>query len=339
MAQPLHLVLLVDQSVSMLHENRRASMENVLSQLGALLTQEDQVTIIGFSSSPCLIAERQAAGRSLDLAGLIRKSTAEDGTNLEQALKLAGQHAARLQLTGVQSRIVLLTAGAADLDESIKIRLAEQVRSLRQKGFALDIACIGTDGRNDRWLDELARSGNGRFETIRDGKNDHFARQLVGPFRTAAEEVEVRVNFNPKRVEKYQLVGFEEHEDAAAHRSGEGRVPAEQAGVAIYQVGLLRDGIGEIAEVNVRFRDPASKDIEQRNFVIPYQPETVAFDRATPSMQLAGLSLLVAEKLKKGPLADAIEFGRLTGPSGAVKQFYSHSPRVGDMLQIIEKLK
>ena len=56
-------------------------------------------------------------------------------------------------------------------------------------------------------------------------------------------------------------------------------------------------------------------------------------------MQLAGLSLLAAEKLKGGPLADAIDFKQLTGSSAFVKQFYGSSPRVSEMLQVIEKLK
>ncbi|MGL5020075.1 MAG: YfbK domain-containing protein, partial [Luteolibacter sp.] len=338
---PLHLTLLVDQSVSMLREDRRAALENVLSQLGALLTREDRVTLIGFSNSPRLIADRQVAGGSLNLAGLLQPSTAEDGTNLEQALKLGEQHATRFQPAGGQSRIVLFTDGAADFSEATKDRLTGQVRSLRQKGLALEIARIGSEARNDRWLSELARSGNGGFDAVRDGKNDRFARHLAGPFQSAAEEVEVRVNFNPQRVGSYQLIGFEEkgQSTTVSQRSGDGRIPAGQAGVAIYQVGLLPDGDGDIGEVNVRFRDPASKQTVERNWAIPHASRAVAFDQATSSMQLAGLSLLAAEKLKVGPLAAAIDFGNLTAPRAVVAQFYRDSPRVGDMLRVIEMLK
>ena len=46
-----------------------------------------------------------------------------------------------------------------------------------------------------------------------------------------------------------------------------------------------------------------------------------------------------AEKLKGGPLADAIDINHLTGPTSLVKQFYASSPRVGDMLRVIDALK
>jgi hypothetical protein len=77
----------------------------------------------------------------------------------------------------------------------------------------------------------------------------------------------------------------------------------------------------------------------ERNWTIPHESQATAFDRATPSMQLAGLSLLAAEKLQGGPLADAIDFKQLTGPTSQVRQFYGSSQRVADMLQVIEKLK
>ncbi|NQX00158.1 hypothetical protein HQ447_05820, partial [bacterium] len=75
------------------------------------------------------------------------------------------------------------------------------------------------------------------------------------------------------------------------------------------------------------------------SWTIPYDAQATAFDRATPSMQLAGLALLAAEKLQGGPLAEAIDFKQLTGPSSLVKQFYASSPRVAEMLQVIEMLK
>jgi hypothetical protein len=49
--------------------------------------------------------------------------------------------------------------------------------------------------------------------------------------------------------------------------------------------------------------------------------------------------MLAAEKLRGGPLADAIDFNQLTGPGAFVKQFYGSSPRVADMLRVIDALK
>ncbi len=342
-AQPLRLTLLVDQSGSMVREDRRASMEHALSQLAGLLTKADLVTVIGFSRIPHLLAEAKPGDEAGKFGDLINQTASEGGTNLEEAMKLGGKMAARHQLAGAQNRIVLFTDGAANLGDANPARLAEQVKSFRQNGIAFDIAGIGADGLNDRLLSELARNGNGRYYVVSSENNDSFARQLAGAFRPAAENVKVQVNFNPQRVGKYKLIGFEKDrlktEDFRNDTVDAAELAAEEAGVAIYQVEPLAAGTGELGEVSVRFRDAASGQMVERAWTIPYAAQATAFDRATPSMQLAGLSLLAAEKLKGGPLADAIDFKQLIGPSAFVKQFYGSSPRVGEMLQVIEKLK
>lgn len=342
-AQPLRLTLLVDQSGSMVREDRRASMEHALSQLSVLLTKNDLVTVIGFSRTPHLLAENVTGDQAGKLSDLINQTASEGGTNLEEAMKVGGQKALAHQLTGAQNRIVLFTDGAANLGDANPERLAEQVKAFRQKGLAFDIAGIGADGLNDRLLSELARNGNGRYYVVGQEKNDSFSRQLAGAFRPAAENVKVQVNFNPQRVGKYKLIGFEKDrlktEDFRNDAVDAAELAADEAGVAIYQVQPLAEGTGELGEVSVRFRDAASKEMVERTWTIPYDANAPAFDRATPSMQLAGLSLLAAEKLRGGPFADAIDFKQLTAPQAMVKQFYGGSTRVGDMLRVIDALR
>ncbi len=342
-SQPLRLTLLVDQSGSMVREDRRTAMEHALTQLAGLLTKDDSVTVIGFSRTPHLLADGLTGDQGEKLSGIINQTASEGGTNLEQAILLGAQKSREHQLAGAQNRIVLFTDGAANLGNANPERLAKQVTELRQQGIAFDIAGIGADGLNDRLLGELARHGNGRYYVVGDAKNDSFARQLAGAFRPAAENVKVQVNFNPQRVGRYKLIGFEKDrlktEDFRNDAVDAAELAADEAGVALYQVEPLADGTGEIGEVSVRFRDVASGEMVERTWTIPNESTTTAFDRATPSMQLAGLSMLAAEKLKGGPLADAIDFKQFAAPMADVKQVYGASQGVADMLQVIDKLR
>ncbi|MEO5716936.1 MAG: von Willebrand factor type A domain-containing protein, partial [Luteolibacter sp.] len=182
-AQPLRLTLLVDQSGSMVREDRRTAMTNALKQLGGLLTPNDHITVVGFSRESHLLADNWTGDKAGQLGDLINQTASEGGTNLEQAINLGEQMAARPHAAGEQNRIVLFTDGAANLGNANPERLAERVKSLRQKGIAFDIAGIGADGVNDRLLSELARNGNGRYYVVGDSKNESFARQLAGAFR------------------------------------------------------------------------------------------------------------------------------------------------------------
>jgi secreted protein with Ig-like and vWFA domain len=281
--------------------------------------------------------------QAVKLSAIVNQSASEGGTNLEEAIKLGEQLAERNKLAGTQNRIVLFTDGAANLGNADPVRLAEKVKQLRQKGIAFDIAGIAADGLNDELLGELARNGNGRYYVVGKGADENFAKQLAGAFRPAAENVKVQVHFNPERVGRYKLIGFEKDrlktEDFRNDAVDAAELAAEEAGVAVYQVEPILGGHGELGEVSVRFRDAASAQMVERTWTIPHDDKAPAFDRATPSMQLAVLSMLAAEKLKGGPLGEAIDFSQLAGARANVRRFYGGAGRVGEVLHMVDLLK
>lgn len=341
--QPLRLTLLVDQSGSMAREDRRQAMVDALKGLHGLLTERDQVHVIGFARTPRLLAEALPGNQGAQLSELINIEANEGGTNLEEAIKLGEQLAERHQLEGAQNRMVLFTDGAANLGDADPQSLAEKIKELRQKGIAFDIAGIAADGLNDELLGELARHGNGRYYVVGKGEDARFAQQLAGAFRPAAENVKVQVHFNPERVGRYKLIGFEKDrlnkEDFRNDAVDAAELAAEEAGVAIYQVETLPEGEGEIGEVSVRFRDVASGQMVERGWTIPHDPSAPALDRAPPSMQLATLAMLAAEKLRGGALADAIQFGEMTEVQAGIMHHFRGDERVAEMMQMIDQLK
>jgi len=342
-AQPLRLTLLVDQSGSMARADRRAAMNTALAQLATLLTENDQVTVIGFSRTLRLIADSLPGNEAAKIPDLINPSASEGGTNLEQALNLSSELALRHQLDGAQNRIVLFTDGAANLGDADPDRLAERVKELRQQGLAFDIAGIGTNDTNDRLLSELARHGNGRYYLVGENAGASLAAQLAGAFRPAAENVKVQVKLNPERVGNYKLIGFEKDrlktEDFHDDSVDAAELAADEAGVAIYQVETLPEGSGEIGEVSVRFRDTASGEMVERAWTIPHDPSTPALDKAAPQTQLATLALLAAQKLQGGPLADAIRFPDHAETIAKLKQTYANDPKAQRLLTLINALK
>ena len=340
--QPLRLTLLVDQSGSMVRDDRRAAMDKALTGLSSLLTANDQVTVIGFARTPRLLADSWTGEQAAKLAELINQTANEGGTNLEEAIKLGEQMAERHKLANAQNRIVLFTDGAANLGDADPAHLATKVKALRQKGIAFDIAGIAADDLNDELLGELARNGNGRYYVVGKGADDGIARQLAGAFRPAAENVKVQVHFNQERVARYKLIGFEKDrlktEDFRNDAVDAAEMAAEEAGVAIYQVEPIPGGTGELGDVSVRFRDTASGQMVERTWNIPHDASAPAIDRAKPSMQLATLAMLAGDKLRGGPLADAIDFKQLVQPRANVKHFYGNTGRAAEVLHMIDQL-
>jgi Ca-activated chloride channel homolog len=204
---------------------------------------------------------------------------------------------------------------------------------------------VGLEGIGDTILEALTRKGNGRYYVLdsAEAADSAFARQLAGAFRPAAENVKLQVRFNPARVGRYRLIGFDEHrlreQDFRNDAVDAAELAAEEAAVALYQVEVLPEGSGELGEVFVRFRDPATGHMVEHAWPIRYDASAPAFDRAATSMQLAGTAALMAEKMKGGPAADAIRLRDLAPVVSALRTSYANEPRVQDLVTMFGQLR
>lgn len=342
---PLRLTLLLDTSGSMEREDRAAAVRRAMETLVSLLGPNDRVTLIGFARQPHLLAEQVPGDKASQLLSLLARTPAEGGTNLEEALKLAGELARRHHTAGAQNRIVLLTDGAANLGNANPVKLAASIETLRQQGIAFDACGVGLEGIDDDVLEALTRKGDGRYYVLNSAEaaDAGFARQLAGAFRPAAENVKVQVRFNPARVGAYRLIGFEKHrlkeEDFRNDKVDAAELAAEEAAVALYQVEVLPQGQGELGEVYVRFRDAATGNMVERSWTLNFEERAVAFDQARPTLKLASLAALVAEKLRGGVVGNQIDLDRLATVATELRGHYRDEPRVQQLIAMYEQLR
>jgi secreted protein with Ig-like and vWFA domain len=343
--QPLRLTVLLDTSGSMERADRVATIRRAFSVLASLLGPADEITLIGFARQPRLLADRVPGNQAAKLVDIIARTPAEGGTNLEEALNLAGQQARAHFAATAQNRIVVLTDGAANLGNDDPAHLAAQVEALRQQGIAFDACGIGVEGLDDSILEALTRKGDGRYYVINSPEeaDTGFAHKLAGAFRPAAENVKLQVRFNPERVTAYRLIGFEQHrlrtEDFRNDKVDAAELAAEEAAVAVYQVAVRADGEGELGDVLVRFRNAASGAMIERSWTLSYVPQPPSFDQATPSMELAGTAALLADKLRGGAPAEQIRLADLAPVVNRLRGNYAHDSRVQQFVRMFENAR
>jgi Mg-chelatase subunit ChlD len=342
---PLRLTLLVDNSGSMERIDRRRALQRAFQTLTAQLTAADQVTLISFASTPRLLADKVPGNQSETLLQIIEKLPSEGGTNIEAALLLAREKGVEQKLEGAQNRIVLMTDGAVNLGNANPNSLAKLVTEMRDSGISFDAAGISAQDLNDEVLEALARRGDGRYYLLdsSEAASDGFAAQIAGALRPSAQNVKVQVEFNPQRVGRYKLLGFEKHrlntEDFRNDQVDAAEMAAAEAGVAVYQFEIKPNGNGDIGSVSVRFRDLSSDQMIERRWPIPYERNAPRLEQAEASMQLAATAALFAAKLSGGPLADSIDltelqklFSNLSGPCAS-------QPRVQQLRSMIDQAK
>lgn len=340
---PLRLTVLLDNSGSMERPDRRQAVLRAFQTLVQQLNAADQITLISFASTPRLLADKVPGSQGERLLQLIENLPSEGGTNIEAALLLAREKATEQQLAGAQNRIVLLTDGAVNLGNANPERLAKLITQMRDAGIAFDAAGISALNLNDEVLEALTRQGDGRYYLLDSAvaASESFASQIAGALRPSAQNVKVQVEFNPLRVGRYKLLGFEKHrlnkEDFRNDQVDAAELAAAEAGVAVYQFEIKPDGSGDVGSVSVRFRDLSTGQMVERRWPIPYEANAPRLEHAQPSMQLAASAALFAAKLGGGPLADSVDLATLQGLLAKLPEQVASQPRVQQLRAMIDQ--
>lgn len=341
--EPLYLTVLLDNSGSMERPDRSSAVRLLTEALQKNLRESDRITIVSFDRNAQLIADQIPAAEALATLHKVQKSVGESGTNLEDALEKVREIAIRRKSPNVTNRVLLITDGVANLGETIPENLSEQVEAMRQNGIALDIVAAGAADVGDNVLQSLARKGDGRYFLL-DGKTSdagELARKLAGAFHPAATNVKLQVRFNPSRVRAWSLLGYETHllkeEDFRDDSVDAAELAAAEQATALYQLEIQPEGTGEVGVVHVRFLESASGNIVERSWIIPYNPASPPFDMSSPALQLAGTATLFAENLRGTPAGKSVSLGELRDASVRLQGFYSESPRVQTLHQMIQQ--
>lgn len=342
---PLRLTLLLDNSGSMERHDRQQTVQRAVALLAQQLKPIDQVTLISFARQPRLLADKVTGDQAGQLMELVVSLPSEGGTNIEAALQLAGEKALEQKIEGAQNRIVLLTDGAVNLGNANPERLSNQIVELRNLGIAFDAAGISAEGLNDEVLEAMTRKGDGRYyllDTL-ESADEGFARQIAGALRPSAMNVKVQVEFNPQRVGRYKLLGFEKHlldkEDFRDDSVDAAEMSAEEAGVAMYQFEAKPDGQGDVGSVSVRFRDMNSGHMVEKRWPILYRADAPHTDHAAPSMQIATAASLLAAKLKGDPLGANVDLKSLSKLVAGLPEPQRQTKRVAELQEMIQQAR
>lgn len=338
---PLRLTLLLDNSGSMERSDRQQTVQRAFALLVQQLKPMDQVTLISFARQPRLLADKVSGAKAKQLVQLVTNLPSEGGTNLEAALQLAFEKAKEQQIDNAQNRIIMLTDGAANLGDANPDYLSRMIETMRDAGIAFDAAGIGADGLNDEILEALTRKGDGRYYLLDqpEDADEGFARQIAGALRPAAKNVKVQIEFNPKRVGHYKLLGFEKHrlkkEDFRNDKVDAAEMAAAEAGVAVYQFEARPDGEGDVGSVSVRFRDMSTGQMVENRWPIPYEADAPRIDMAAPSLRIATAAALLAAKLKGEPLGESVDLKTLSNLIAGLPERQRNIKRVQQLQQMI----
>jgi len=343
--RPLNIVLLLDNSGSMERADRVGIIREALRVLASQLQPQDKLSVITFARTPRLVADGIAGDKAGEVAEQVSGLTPEGGTNLEDAMNLAYQTAAKHFLANGINRVVLLTDGAANLGDVEPESLKQKVEKQRQQGIALDCFGIGWEGFNDDLLEVLSRNGDGRYGFINSPEEaaTEFAGQLAGALKVAASDVKVQVEFNPKRVTSYRQIGYAKHqltkEQFRDNSVDAAEIAAQEAGNALYTVEVNPSGEGPLGTVHVRYKIPGTTDYREQAWEVPFNGNATAVEQASPAMRLATSASAFSEWLAVSPHAGEVRPDALLNILNGVPEAFGADSRPKKLEWMIRQAK
>lgn len=289
---PANLVFLIDVSGSMDMPNRLPLLQTSFRKLVDHLRPSDTVSIVvyggetGIMLPPTSGAEKDSIHRAFD--GLSAGGQTPGEAGILQAYALAEKQF----IKGGNNRVILATDGDFNVGQRNEEQLEGLITRMKQTGIYLTCLGVGMGNYKDSKIEALARKGNGNFAYLDSEAEGEkvLVTELIQTLYTAADDVYMDVTFDPKKINGYRLIGFDNKRGVFSDttRSIEGgEVGSGHSVLALFEI-EPREGFAQeeaIASVLLHYKKPQDSIKRVTSFQCREVP--VPFDAASSDYRFA----------------------------------------------------
>jgi Ca-activated chloride channel family protein len=239
---PRNLVFLLDVSGSMDEPNKLPLLRRAMQQLVEGLGEQDRVAIVVYAGASGLVLPPTAGNQRNKILGALSELEAGGSTNGGAGIQLAYQVARSQMRPGSINRVILATDGDFNVGVTSEGELVRLIERERKSGVFLTVLGFGMGDYQDSKLEKLADHGNGNYgyiDTIHEARK-MLVTQAGGTLFTIAKDVKLQVEFNPRLISAYRLIGYENRrlrdEDFNNDRKDAGDIGAGHSVTALYEL-------------------------------------------------------------------------------------------------------
>lgn len=209
-APPTNLVLLVDVSGSMGDAEKLPLLKESMARIVKGLRAEDRVSIVTYSGVEEVVLKGASGDDAEAILDAINGLEAAGSTNGEAGLSMAYRVAEETHIEGGVNRIVMASDGDLNVGISSEDKLNAFVSEKRGQGTYLSVLGFGSGNYQDAKMETLADHGNGSYHYIdsADEAARVYERFLAAGAVPVADDVKLQVEFDPRMVESYRLIGY-----------------------------------------------------------------------------------------------------------------------------------
>lgn len=296
-----NLVFLIDASGSMGDENKLPLLKKSLQLLLAELDDKDRVAIVAYAGAAGLVlpstpaSERETILNALD--AVESGGSTAGGEGIELAYKIAKENL----LSDGNNRVILATDGDFNIGMSSSNELVSLIEEKRKDNIYLTICGFGMGNYKDGQMEQISNAGNGNYfyiDNIREAKKV-FVTQMRANMFTIAKDVKIQIEFNPKTIKAYRLIGYENRllakEDFDDDTKDAGELGAGHTVTAIYEV-ILSDSkstqdIAKAADLKYQTKSVSGNSSDLMTVKFRYKP--IKSDKSILLEQVLSKSALI----------------------------------------------
>ncbi|MDT9500274.1 vWA domain-containing protein [Capnocytophaga canimorsus] len=280
---PSNIVFLIDVSGSMDYPNKLPLLKSSFKLLLNSLKPTDKVAIVVYAGRSGLVLPSTSAKEKAKIEAALDNLNAGGSTAGGEGLKLAYKVARENFIPSGNNRIILATDGDFNVGINNYNDLQRLVEEERKSGIYISVLGFGMGNYRDDMTETIANKGNGNYayiDNIMEAKKV-LVNEFGGTFYTVAKDVKFQLEFNPKHVKEYRLVGYENRmlntEDFEDDQKDAGEVGSGHTVTVFYEIvptkGKNENTLryqkqelnekgkkgNEIAFLKIRYKNPDSK--------------------------------------------------------------------------------
>lgn len=314
---PSHLVFLLDVSGSMGRANKLPLLTKSLALLVKQLRKVDRVSIVVYAGSSGLVLDRAKGNEKHRIIEALERLKAGGSTAGGSGINLAYSVAEKGFIKGGNNRIILATDGDFNVGQKSEGDLSRLIEEKRKSGIYLSVLGFGTGNYKDNTMELLADKGNGNYayiDSLLEAKKV-LVTQMGGTLYTIAKDVKIQVEFNPSKVEKYRLIGYENrllnNEDFKDDKIDAAEIGMGHRVTALYEVIMHEQNSSmtsplkyqksqvvpsdEIATVKIRYKLPDSNTSVEMGKVIREESTEINDDDYAFTQSVVGFGMMLQD--------------------------------------------
>ncbi|MEC8658661.1 MAG: von Willebrand factor type A domain-containing protein, partial [Verrucomicrobiota bacterium] len=266
---PSNLIFLIDCSGSMGNKDKLPLLKESCIALVENLTEDDRIGIVTYAGGAGIELDPVHGDQKEEIIKVINGLRSGGSTNGEGGIRIAYDLAKKNFIKDGTNRIIIATDGDFNVGISDRSQLIKLVKDRADKdNIYLTALGFGEGNIKDHNLEQIANNGNGEYyyiDSFKEGKRvlvDKMNSTLV----TIAKDVKIQVDFNPRKVGSYRLIGYANRkmkaEDFRNDEKDAGEIGAGHTITALYEI--TPPGSGNQNDVKSKYRKPDNEKIENK---------------------------------------------------------------------------